>query len=83
MSAQKNFLDWDMKMRRFKRIEEQRLEKTRPIRLWRPFLVFYTIFELEMRERIKRRAKFLPDPQERMTELAADSLALVPSLWIN
>jgi len=36
MSAQKNFLDWDMKMRRFKRIEEQRLEKTRPtfLRLW-------------------------------------------------
>lgn len=36
MSAQKNLLDWDMKMRRFKRIEEQRLEKTRPtfLRLW-------------------------------------------------
>lgn len=78
MSALKNFLDWDMKMRRFKRIEEQRLEKTRPIRLWRPFNVFYTIFELEMRERIKRRAKFLPDPQERMTGLADVTKRSIP-----
>ena len=36
MSAQKNFLDWNMKIKRFKWIKEQGLKKTRPtfLQLW-------------------------------------------------